>query len=99
MRPCSASAVREAVLADSLEGAVPIEEIVPDWPARAEPPGAYRVRFEAYALVQLHGLPSQAFDALLDRVEPGRGALGRAADATRRRSAYRRTMFGSGPAC
>ena len=28
----------------------------------------YRVRFEAYALVQLHGLPSEAFDALLDRV-------------------------------
>ena len=28
----------------------------------------YRVRFEAYALVQLHGLPSVAFDALLDRV-------------------------------
>jgi hypothetical protein len=25
----------------------------------------YRVRFEAYALVQLHGLPSEAFDALL----------------------------------
>ncbi len=23
----------------------------------------YRVRFEAYALVQLHGLPSEAFDA------------------------------------
>jgi hypothetical protein len=28
----------------------------------------YRVRFEAYALVQLNGLPSEAFDALLDRV-------------------------------
>ncbi len=28
----------------------------------------YRVRFEAYALVQLHGLPSEAFDALLARV-------------------------------
>ena len=28
----------------------------------------YRVRFEAYALVQLHGLPSEPFDALLDRV-------------------------------
>jgi hypothetical protein len=28
----------------------------------------HRVRFEAYALVQLHGLPSEAFDALLDRV-------------------------------
>ncbi len=26
------------------------------------------VRFEAYALVQLHGLPSGAFDALLDRI-------------------------------
>jgi hypothetical protein len=26
--------VREAVLAGSLEGAVPIEEIVPDWPDR-----------------------------------------------------------------
>jgi mRNA-degrading endonuclease RelE of RelBE toxin-antitoxin system len=28
----------------------------------------YRVRFEAYALVQLLRLPSEAFDALLDRV-------------------------------
>jgi len=28
----------------------------------------YRVRFEAYALVQLHGLPTEAFDALLNRV-------------------------------
>jgi hypothetical protein len=28
------ASVREAVLASSLEGAVPIEEIVPDWPAR-----------------------------------------------------------------
>ena len=28
------ASVREAVLAGSLEGAVPIEEIVPDWPAR-----------------------------------------------------------------
>jgi hypothetical protein len=26
--------VREAVLAGNLEGSVPIEEIVPDWPAR-----------------------------------------------------------------
>jgi hypothetical protein len=26
--------MREAVLASSLEGTVPIEEIVPDWPAR-----------------------------------------------------------------
>ncbi len=26
--------VREAVVASSLEGTVPIEEIVPDWPAR-----------------------------------------------------------------
>jgi hypothetical protein len=28
----------------------------------------YRVRFEAYALVQLNGLPSDAFDALVERV-------------------------------
>jgi hypothetical protein len=28
------ASVREAVLDGSLEGAVPIEEIVPDWPAR-----------------------------------------------------------------
>ncbi len=28
------ASVREAVLAGSLEGSVPIEEIVPDWPAR-----------------------------------------------------------------
>ena len=26
--------LQQAVLAGSLEGAVPIEEIVPDWPAR-----------------------------------------------------------------
>jgi len=25
----------------------------------------YRVRFEAYALVQLHGLPTEAFEAAL----------------------------------
>jgi Family of unknown function (DUF6247) len=28
------ASVREAVLAGNLEGSVPIEEIVPDWPAR-----------------------------------------------------------------
>ena len=28
------ASVRESVLADSVEGTVPIEEIVPDWPAR-----------------------------------------------------------------
>lgn len=28
----------------------------------------YRVRFEGHALVQLHGLPGEGFDALLARV-------------------------------
>jgi len=58
---------------------------------------AYRVRFEAYALVQLHGLPSEAFDALLDRVvelveAPWDAVVMPPGDD----SAYRRTVFGSG---
>ena len=57
----------------------------------------YRVRFEAYALVQLHGLPSEAFDALLDRVmelveEPWDAVVMPPGDDP----AYRRAMFGSG---
>ena len=57
----------------------------------------YRVRFEAYALVQLHGLPSEAFDALLDRVlelveEPWDAGVMPPGDDP----AYRRSVFGSG---
>jgi hypothetical protein len=57
----------------------------------------YRVRFEAYALVQLHGLPSEAFDALLDRVvelveEPWDAVVMPPGDDP----AYRRAVFGSG---
>ncbi len=57
----------------------------------------YRVRFEAYALVQLHGLPSEAFDALLDRVlelvdEPWDAVL----MPPGYDPAYRQAVFGSG---
>jgi len=57
----------------------------------------YRVRFEAYALVQLHGLPREAFDALLDRVvelveAPWDAVVMPPGDDP----AYRRTVFGSG---
>jgi hypothetical protein len=57
----------------------------------------YRVRFEAYALVQLNGLPSEAFDALLDRVvdlveEPWDAVVMPPGDDP----AYRRAVFGSG---
>jgi hypothetical protein len=57
----------------------------------------YRVRFEAYALVQLHGLPSEAFDALLDRVvelveAPWDAVVMPPGDDP----AYRQTVFGSG---
>ena len=57
----------------------------------------YRVRFEAYALVQLHGLSSEAFDALLDRVvelveAPWDAVVMPPGDDP----AYRRTVFGSG---
>jgi hypothetical protein len=56
----------------------------------------YRVRFEAYALVQLHGLPSEAFDALLDRVvelveAPWDAVVMPPGDDP----AYRQTVFGS----
>ena len=57
----------------------------------------YRVRFEAYALVQLHGLPNEAFDALLDRVvelveAPWDAVVMPPGDDP----AYRRTVFGAG---
>ncbi len=57
----------------------------------------YRVRFEAYALVQLHGLPSEAFDALLDRVvelvdEPWDAVVMPPGNDP----AYRQSVFGSG---
>ena len=57
----------------------------------------YRVRFEAYALVQLHGLPNEAFDALLDRVvelveAPWDAVVMLPGDDP----AYRRTVFGAG---
>jgi hypothetical protein len=44
----------------------------------------YRVRFEGHALVQLHGLPSEGFDALLARVVELVGrTMGRGRDAPR----------------
>jgi hypothetical protein len=57
----------------------------------------YRARFEAYALVQLHGLPSEAFDALLDRVvelvnEPWDAVVMPPGNDP----AYRQSVFGSG---
>jgi hypothetical protein len=57
----------------------------------------YRVRFEAYALVQLHGLPGEAFDALLDRVvelvdEPWDAIVMPPGNDP----AYRQSVFGSG---
>jgi hypothetical protein len=57
----------------------------------------HRVRFEAYALVQLHGLPSEAFDALLDRVvelveAPWDAVVMPPGDDP----AYRQTVFGAG---
>ena len=58
---------------------------------------SYRVRFEAYALVQLNGLPSDAFDALVERVvalveEPWDAVVMSPGDDP----AYRRAVFGSG---
>jgi hypothetical protein len=57
----------------------------------------YRVRFEAYALVQLHGLPTEGLDALLERVvslveEPWDAVIMPPGDDP----AYRRAVFGSG---
>ncbi len=57
----------------------------------------YRVRFEAYALVQLHGLPREAFDALLNRVvelvdEPWDAVVMPPGNDP----AYRQSVFGSG---
>jgi hypothetical protein len=57
----------------------------------------YRVRFEAYALVQLNGPPSDAFDALLERVlelveEPWDAVVMPPGDDP----SYCRTVFGSG---
>jgi hypothetical protein len=57
----------------------------------------YRVRFEAYALVQLHGLSREAFDALLDRVvelvnEPWDAVVMPPGNDP----AYRQSVFGSG---
>jgi hypothetical protein len=57
----------------------------------------YRVRFEAYALVQLHGLPSEAFDALFARVvelveEPWDAVVMPPGNDP----AYRQSVFGSG---
>jgi hypothetical protein len=58
---------------------------------------SYSVRFEGAALVQLHGIPSAAFDALVDRV---RVLVDQPWDAAvmppGRDPAYRITMFGSG---
>jgi hypothetical protein len=57
----------------------------------------YSVRSEAYALVQLHGLPSGAFDALVERVvqlveEPWDAVVMPPGDDP----SYRRAVFGAG---
>lgn len=57
----------------------------------------YRVEFEGDALVQLNGLPSVPFDALVDRMvtlvrEPWDADLVVTADG----SAHRETVFGEG---
>ncbi len=57
----------------------------------------YRVRFEGRALAQFHGLPREAFDALVDRVvdlveEPWDAVVMPPGDDP----AYRRAVFGSG---
>lgn len=58
---------------------------------------SYRVWFEGAALLQLNGLPSAAFDALVDRVvalvdEPWDATVMPPGDDP----AYRMTVFGSG---
>ncbi|HUZ35951.1 MAG TPA: hypothetical protein VMV17_06455 [Streptosporangiaceae bacterium] len=58
---------------------------------------SYQVRFEGAALVQLNGLPSAAFDALVERVadlvdEPWDATVMPPGDDP----AYRMTVFGSG---
>ena len=57
----------------------------------------YRVRFEGRALVQLRGLPGEAFDALLERIlelvdAPWDAVVIPPGDDP----AYRRAVFGSG---
>lgn len=57
----------------------------------------YRVEFEGAALIQLNGLPSAAFDALLERVvalvqEPWDADLMAPGD----NSAFREAIFGEG---
>jgi hypothetical protein len=57
----------------------------------------YRVKFEGGALVQLNGLPKDAFDAIVERVVD---LVKQPWDATVMPSgndpAYRRTVFGTG---
>jgi hypothetical protein len=58
---------------------------------------SYTVRFEGAALIQLNGLPSAAFDALVERVvdlvdEPWDATVMPPGDDP----AYRMTVFGSG---
>lgn len=58
---------------------------------------SYQVRFENAALIQLNGLPSAAFDALVERVvalvdEPWDATVMPPGDDP----AYRMTVFGSG---
>jgi hypothetical protein len=58
---------------------------------------SYRVRFEGVALVQLNGLPSAAFDAIVERVvdlvkEPWDAVVMPPGDDP----AYRIAVFGSG---
>jgi len=57
----------------------------------------YRVRFEGHALIQLHGLPPEGFDALLARVvelvdAPRDAVVMPPGDDP----AYRQAVFGSG---
>jgi hypothetical protein len=58
-------AVHETVRTGSLEGSVPIEEIL------TGPRVSYRVRFEDAGLVQMNGLPSAAGNQWLRLLSPG----------------------------
>lgn len=55
----------------------------------------YRVEFHAAALAQLDGLPSEAFDALVERVTKLVGAPWEAQPLTPDEPAFRQSVFGS----
>jgi hypothetical protein len=58
---------------------------------------SYRVRFEGAALVQLNGLPSAAFDALLQRaVDLAKEPWDATVMPPGKDPAYRMTVFGTG---